>query len=79
MKKARKRHRKTDQPVGQLKAVSDFLPPPERLAAPEEMIKVTVSLDRRSLEFFKDRAAASGTKYQRMIRELIKTYAAHYS
>ena len=79
MKRPRSKKRKADFPIGRLKAVSDILPPPEELAAPEEMVKVTVSLDRKSLEFFKDRAAASGTKYQRMIRELIRTYATHYS
>lgn len=78
----RKRLRKEihgDKPIGRLKEASDFLPPPESLVSPEEVVKVTISLDRRSLEFFRHAAAKLGTKYQRMIRELIRSYAAHYS
>lgn len=69
----------SDQPIGSLREVPDFLPPPERLVAPERTVKITLSLDQDSLKFFKKRAARLGTKYQRMIREVIKGYASHYS
>ena len=79
MKKKLRKIKQDDQPIGQLRTVSDFLPSPEKLVAPEDTVKVTLSLDRQSLDFFKSRANALGTKYQRMIRELLKNYTAHFS
>lgn len=79
MKKKSKKSTKSDLPIGQLKEIRDFLPPPEKLVAPEELVKVTLSLDKKSLDFFKSRSAKLGTKYQKMIRELIRGYTAHYS
>lgn len=54
------------------------LPPPDELAAPRDDVKVTIALSRRSVSFFKDQAKRRGTKYQRMIRELVDRYAAHF-
>lgn len=71
--------RYTDEPLGKLKIVSDFLPPPEELAIREESVKVTIALSKRSVEFFKREAARHGTQYQRMIRRLVDTYAGHHS
>lgn len=69
----------TDQPLGRLKIVRDFLPPPEDLVFRDEGIKVTIALSKRSVEFFKDEARRHNTQYQRMIRRLLDTYAEHYS
>ncbi len=52
----------------------DMLPPPEGLAFREEGVKVTISLSKRSVEFFKAVAARHHTQYQRMIRRLIDAY-----
>ena len=68
-----------DRPVGNLKVVDDFLPPPEKLHIPDDLVKVTIALDRHSLDFFKRHAQKLGTKYQKMIRQLLRTYAARYS
>ena len=65
-------------PVGKLTRVKDFLPAPHELVFPEETIKVTLSLTKSSLEFFKRQAARHHTKYQRMIRELIDHYAKQF-
>ncbi len=54
------------------------LPPPEELATPRDDVKVTLALSRRSISFFKDQARRRNTKYQRMIRELVDRYAAHF-
>ncbi len=79
MKRKIKKLKNHDLPLGRLKEVADFLPPPEKLVSPEETVKVTLALDRQSLEFFKNKAARLGTKYQKMIRELLKSYTAHFS
>jgi len=46
----------TDEPLGRLKVVPDFLPRPEDLVLREEGIKVTLALSKRSVEFFKSEA-----------------------
>jgi hypothetical protein len=71
--------RYTDEPLGKLKVVPDFLPAPEELAIREEGVKVTIALSKRSVEFFKREAERHGTQYQRMIRRLLDTYARHHS
>jgi hypothetical protein len=69
----------TDEPLGKLKVIPDFLPDPEELAIREEGVKVTIALSKRSVEFFKREAERHGTQYQRMIRRLLDTYARHHS
>ena len=67
-----------DMPVGELKRVADILPPPDELALPEETVKVTIALTKRSLDFFKREAQKHHSKYQKMIRELVDRYARQY-
>jgi hypothetical protein len=69
----------TDEPLGGLKVVRDFLPSPEQLVFREEGVKVTISLSKRSVEFFKREAGKHGTQYQRMIRRLLDAYALQHS
>lgn len=64
----------TDEPLGEVKIVSDFLPSPDELAFREESVKVTISLSKRSVEFFKSQATKHHTQYQRMIRQLLDAY-----
>ncbi|MBI1746885.1 MAG: CopG family transcriptional regulator [Acidobacteria bacterium] len=68
----------TDQPIGKVRVVNDFLPPPESLVFKEENIKVTKSLSKASIEFFKNEAKKSHTSYQVMIRKLLDLYAAQF-
>ncbi|MBI3596857.1 MAG: CopG family transcriptional regulator [Nitrospirae bacterium] len=65
----------TDEPLGDLRVVKDFLPPPEKLALKEENLKVTLSLNKTSIEYFKREAQKHHTSYQRMIRRLLDWYA----
>lgn len=74
---ARIRYR--DEPLGKLKVVRDFLPPPEDLVFRDEGVKVTISLSKRSVEFFKSEARRHHTQYQRMIRRLLDAYTEHHS
>jgi predicted DNA binding CopG/RHH family protein len=67
----------TDEPIGKVKAVSDFLPSPEELVLKDETIKVTIALSKTSVEFFKNEAKKYNTQYQKMIRRLLDEYTAH--
>jgi hypothetical protein len=69
----------TDEPLGRLKVVPDFLPPPEGLVFRDEGVKVTIALSKRSVEFFKGEARKHKTQYQRMIRRLLDAYAEHHT
>ena len=73
--------KKYDQnmPIGELKQVRDFLPPPEKLAISERTVKVTLRLSESSLNFFKKQAKKYHTKYQKMVRFLLDKYAEKYS
>lgn len=69
----------TAEPLGNLRVVPDFLPRPEDLVFRDEGVKVTISLSKRSVEFFKNEARRHNTQYQRMIRRLLDAYAEHHS
>ena len=69
----------TNEPMGEVRVVEDFLPSPEELAFREETVKVTISLSKESVEFFKREARRHGIPYQRMIRRLLDEYVYHYS
>jgi hypothetical protein len=71
----RKRIRYSDEPIGPIKIVRDFLPRPDALAFREEDVKVTLSLSKRSVAFFKAEGKKRGTPYQRMIKRLLDAYA----
>ena len=64
--------------MGRLRIVTDFLPPPDELVFNEENVKVTISLSRSSVDFFKRKAKSRHTQYQKMIRRMVDLYAAHY-
>jgi predicted DNA binding CopG/RHH family protein len=64
----------TDEPLGNLKVIPDFLPTPEELAFREETVKVTITLSKRSVDFFKSEASKHHTPYQRMIRQLLDAF-----
>jgi hypothetical protein len=53
--------------IGRVWVIEDFLPPPDRLVPREENVMVTLSLSRRSLDFFKREAKKRRVPYQRMI------------
>ena len=72
---SKKTVRYTEGEIGKVKVVKDFLPPPDQLVLREENVKVTLSLSRRSLEFFKREASKRRVPYQRMIRALVDAYA----
>lgn len=68
----------TDEPIGKIQVVEDFLPPPKDLVLKEETTKITISLTKSSVDFFKKEAGKSQTHYQTMIRALIDKYTSKY-
>ena len=46
----------TDEPIGKVRVISDFLPSPHELALKDETVKVTISLSKASVDFFKEEA-----------------------
>ena len=74
-----KRIKYTDEPIGKIKILHDFLPAPGDLVKKEETVKVTISLSKDSVTFFKRMAKQQHTQYQKMIRTLLDQYTAHFT
>lgn len=64
--------------MGELRVLKDFLPPPDQLVLNDENVKITISLKKSSVEFFKKEAQKHHTSYQKMIRRVIDLYTSHY-
>jgi predicted DNA binding CopG/RHH family protein len=62
-----------------VEVIENFLPPPDQLVLKDDAVKVTISLSKRSVDFFKAHAARSDVPYQRMIRSLLDSYAEQHS
>ena len=65
----------TDEPMGELEIVKDFLPSPEELVLKEKNVRVTINLKESSIDFFKKMANKHHTQYQKIIRNLLDYYA----
>jgi uncharacterized protein (DUF4415 family) len=55
--------------------VADFLPSPDKLVLKEKKEKITIAIDKDSLNDFKRYAKAHDTKYQVMINSVLQSYA----
>jgi len=64
----------TDEPIENFKIIKDFLPSPEELIFKDKTIKVTISLSKSSVDYFKQVARSYNTQYQKMIRRLLDEY-----
>lgn len=73
-----KQIRYSDEELGEVRLVSDFLPSPKDLALKDERTKVTISLSSESVDFFKEAAKKHHTQYQKMIRQLLDEYVARH-
>jgi predicted DNA binding CopG/RHH family protein len=60
--------------MGIVKIIKDFLPHPSDLLLKDDNVKVSSSLSRRSIEFFKREAKKQSIPYQKMIRALLDRY-----
>ena len=64
----------SDEPLGKLELVPDFLPGPGELVLKDENVKITIALSKESVDYFKAEANRHHVKYQRMIRHLLDLY-----
>jgi len=69
----------TNESIGKLRVIRDFLPAPSDLAFRDEDVKITITLSKTSVDFFKSEAAKADTQYQRMIRRLLDVYVEAHS
>lgn len=69
----------SNEKIGAVEVVKDFLPKPEELVFKENTVKVTLNLSKSSIEFFKGIARKHGSQYQKVIRNLLDSYSSHYS
>ena len=67
----------TDEPLGDINVIVDFLPSPKELALKSRNTKVTISLSTESVAYFKEAAKENHTQYQKMIRQLLDDYVSH--
>ena len=58
--------------------VADFLPSPEKLIRKEPKVKITITLNSGSVDFFKKHAKQNNVKYQTMIDEVLNKYVQKY-
>ena len=64
--------------MGKLEIVEDFLLLSEKLVLRDDGVKVTISLSKHSVDFFKRHAACLKVPYQKMIRSLLDGYVKHH-
>ncbi len=69
----------SEGPIDEIEVVEDFLPSPDELAFKEDTVKVTISLSKSSVDFFKAKAEEHHTAYQKMIRKLLDSYVDRHS
>jgi len=70
----KKRIKYTDESIGNVKIIKDFLPSPEELIFKDKTVKVTIALSKTSVDYFKQVAKSYNTQYQKMIRRLLDEY-----
>ncbi len=75
----KKKIKYSDEPIGKLRIIKDFLPSPEELVFKEEPVKVTMVLSKSSVQFFKKTARKHHAPYQKIIRSLLDSYVARYT
>lgn len=64
----------SDEPIGKVRLIDDFLPSPEQLALKNRNTKITISLSSDSVAYFKKEAEKHDMQYQKMIRQLLDEY-----
>lgn len=58
--------------------IEDFLPSPEEFVLRAKKEKITIAIDKRSLDLYKAYAKKHGAKYQTMINDVVGSYADKY-
>ena len=73
----KKKIKYTDEPMGKVRIVADFLPSPEVLAKRLKVSKITIAISAEAIVFFKAQAEKHHLPYQLMIRQVLDEYVAH--
>jgi len=74
----RKKIRYSKGEIGEFEIINDFLPAPKNLVLKNDSIKITISLSKDSVQFFKSEASKHNVPYQRIVKTLLDRYANHY-
>ena len=64
-----------EEALDEAEVIYDFLPSPEHIILKKEKAKITISLDKHSLDLYKQYANKHNTKYQPMINKVLSSYA----
>lgn len=64
-----------DRALDEAVVIDDLLPRPAELVRKTEKEKITIALDKRSLELFRHYASQHNAKYQTMINGVLESYA----
>ena len=73
----KKKIKYTNEPM-EFEVIEDVLPPPDKLVFKEDNVKVTITLSKGSINFFKKYAKKYNARYQTMIRKVLDRYVSHY-
>lgn len=65
--------------IDDAKIIKDFLPAPEALLSHENSVKITLSLNKNSIDFFKEKAIENHISYQKMLRRVIDLYVSYHN
>ena len=71
--------RNISKAISEGEIIADFLPPPDKLVRKEPKVKITITLNSGSVEFFKKYARKNNVKYQTMINEVLDKYVQKYT
>ncbi|MCC8372228.1 MAG: BrnA antitoxin family protein [Rickettsia endosymbiont of Pseudomimeciton antennatum] len=74
----KKKIKYSDGEIKEVKIISDFLPAPENLILKDNTVKITISLSKESVDFFKSQASKHHIPYQKMIKTLLDKYVNRY-
>ena len=75
----KKKIKYTNENLGKVEVVRDFLPSPDELVLKDDTVKVTLNLSRSSVDFFFFFAGKNKSQYQKVIRNLLDQYVSRYS
>ena len=64
-----------EQSLEEAIVIGDFLPSPDELVRKTEKEKITIAIDKRSLDLYKRFAKKHNAKYQTMINGVLGSYA----
>jgi predicted DNA binding CopG/RHH family protein len=71
--------RNISKAISEGEIIADFLPPPDKLVRKEPKVKITITLNSGSIDFFKKYARKNNVKYQTMINEVLDKYVQKYT